>query len=233
MNVKSYIPDIIIKTLYFYNQVLMENKIETIIKDTALIERKRKIIIKAANKLFVKKGFHKTSISEIAKESGLTTGTLYNYIRQKEDVLFLLHEEIQKKVKEQIDLGIQQGADIQSKAENVFKNILELINKYRKTCRLIFLETASQTRISMKVLLNRESEIIEKIQALIHAGVKQKIFHVKSPRLAAGVIHFLIFYQSLNSWDIRRIKMTDSDITRYILLCIYRILGCEKKPRKK
>ncbi len=211
----------------------MENTIKSPIKDTTLIERKRKIIIKAANKLFVKKGFHKTSISEIAKESGLTTGTLYNYIRQKEDVLFLLHEEIQKKVKEQIDLGIRQGTDIQSKAENIFKNFIDLINKNRETCRLIFLEAASQTKISLKVLLNREFEIIEKIQALISEGVKQKIFHVKSPRLAASIIHFLIFYQSLNDWDIRRLKMTDSDITKYVLLCIYRILGFEEKLRKK
>ena len=86
----------------------MKKKIETIIKDHALIEKKRQIIIKAANKLFIKKGFHKTTISEIAKESGLTPGTIYNYIREKEDILFLLHEEIQKKALEQIDLGIQQ-----------------------------------------------------------------------------------------------------------------------------
>ena len=138
----------------------MMKKIETIIKDPVLIEKKRKIIIKAANKLFVKKGFHKTSISEIAKESGLTTGTLYNYIRQKEDILFLLHEEIQKKVIKQIDMGIKRGTDFQSKAENVFQNVLELINKHRKTCRLIFLETASQTKVSLQVLLSRESEII-------------------------------------------------------------------------
>jgi AcrR family transcriptional regulator len=208
-------------------------KIESIIKDSDLIEKKRRIIIKAASRLFVKKGFFRTTVSEIAKESGLTSGTLYNYIREKEDILFLMHEDLQKKVIDQIDLGMQQGTDIQSWTENVFNNVLELIKKHPKTFKLIYIETASQTKISLKVLLQRESEIIEKFRDLINIGVKQKIFVVKNQRLAASIIHFLIFYQSLNTWDIKRMGIPDSDIKRYILLCIYRILGFKKKPRKK
>lgn len=122
----------------------MKKNIETIIKNPDLIEQRRKLIMDAANKLFVKKGFHKTKTIEIAKESGLTEGTLYNYIRKKEDILFLLHECLQKKFIDAIERGIQKGADIQSRTENVFNNILDLIEEHQETYRLIYIETASQ-----------------------------------------------------------------------------------------
>jgi len=206
----------------------MKNNIKTKIKDPALIEKKRQIIIKAANRLFIKKGFHKTSISEIANESGLTQGTLYNYIRRKEDILFLMHEDLQKKVIEQIEAGIRKGTGIQSRTEIVFKNILNLLEKYKQTARVVFIETASQTKISLKVLLDKESEIINKICDLISVGVKQKIFYVKEERLAASIIHHLLFYPSLNTWDIKRMGISDSEVKKYLLLNIYRILGFKK-----
>jgi len=211
----------------------MHKEIKTIIKDPILIEKKRQIIIKAARKIFIKKGFHKTTISDIAKESGLTHGTLYNYIREKEDILFLMHEDLQKKYVEQINLGIQQGTDIQSSTENVFSNVLDLIQKHQKSFRLIYIETASQTKVSLKVLLSREAEIIEKICDLIAIGAKQKIFSVSNERATASIIHFLLFYQCLNTWDIKKMGLSDSDVKKHVLLSIYDILGFNNKPKRK
>jgi AcrR family transcriptional regulator len=210
----------------------MKGKIETKIKDQTLIGKKRQIIIRAANKLFVKKGFHKTTINDIANESGLTPGTLYNYIRKKEDILFLLHEDIQKKVMKQLDVGIQQASDIHNMTERVFKSVLDVFNKNRKTCRLIFVATASQTKISLEVLLNRESQIIDKIRDLIAEGVRKGVFDVIDERLAASMIHFLIFYQSLTNWDIKTMGMKDSEVASYVLSCIYRILGFDKEAHR-
>ncbi len=205
----------------------MKGNIKANIKNPELIEKKRNLIIHSANKLFVKKGFHKTKTVEIAKESGLTEGTIYNYIRKKEDILFLLHEELQKKFIEAIESGKQKGEDIHSRTENVFNNILDLIDKHRETYRLIYIETANQARASLKVLLLGESIIIKQFRDLITIGVKQNVFHVESPRLTASIVHFLIFYQSLNNWDIKRMKIPASEVKRNVLLSIYRILGYE------
>lgn len=207
----------------------MIKHIKSIIKNPELIEQKRKLIIDAANKLFVKKGFHKTKTFEIAKESGLTEGTIYNYIRKKEDILFLLHESLQKMFIEAIDLGIKEGKDIHSKTENVFNKILDLVDKHQETYRLIYIETASQTRISLKVLLSSESEIIKKFSDLITIGVKQEVFNIENPRLVASMIHFLIFYQSLNGWDIKKMQVTASDVKKQVLMSIYRILDFKKE----
>ena len=44
-------------------------------------------IIQAAVKIFSQKGFHKSTMDEIAKEVGVSKGTLYTYFKSKEEIL--------------------------------------------------------------------------------------------------------------------------------------------------
>ena len=66
----------------------METKreVKSSVKDESLIEMRREQMIQGAVKLFKEKGFHRTTTREIAKEAGFSIGTLYEYIRTKEDV---------------------------------------------------------------------------------------------------------------------------------------------------
>ncbi len=57
-------------------------------EDNEKIRQERKqSIIQAAFKLFALRGYHRTAISEIAKEAGISKGLLYNYFENKEDLL--------------------------------------------------------------------------------------------------------------------------------------------------
>jgi len=64
--------------------------IESTVKDKQLIEIRRMEIGKTAVELFVRKCFHKTTVREIAQKFGMSVGTLYEYIRTKEDILYLV-----------------------------------------------------------------------------------------------------------------------------------------------
>ncbi|MDQ3991171.1 MAG: TetR/AcrR family transcriptional regulator [Actinomycetota bacterium] len=48
----------------------------------------RQRIVEAAASLFGDRGYHATSIRDIAEESGMLSGSLYAHIRSKEDLLF-------------------------------------------------------------------------------------------------------------------------------------------------
>jgi AcrR family transcriptional regulator len=52
-------------------------------------EERRLQIVRAAEKLFSRKGFHATTIEEIALEAGVSKGLIYVYFEDKTDVLFL------------------------------------------------------------------------------------------------------------------------------------------------
>ena len=62
-------------------------KIKTKIKNPKRVNLRRQQIIDGAIKVFTAKGFYNATVREIADESGITEGTLYNYIRCKEDII--------------------------------------------------------------------------------------------------------------------------------------------------
>jgi len=67
-----------------------EYEISTEIKDQELVKQRRRQIVDCAVKLFIKQGYHKTSTRQLTKAIGISTGTLYEYISTKVDVLYLV-----------------------------------------------------------------------------------------------------------------------------------------------
>src|SRR5262245_22484118 len=52
----------------------------------AVIEEKKHVIESAAKSLFIRQGFHATSMRDIAREAKVSLGNLYNYYTTKEDL---------------------------------------------------------------------------------------------------------------------------------------------------
>jgi len=61
-----------------------------------LIEKRYQQIVNGALSLFLTKGYHPTTIREIAKACQMSIGQLYHYISSKDDVLYLVHKHMQK-----------------------------------------------------------------------------------------------------------------------------------------
>src|ERR687893_3189454 len=51
------------------------------------LEARRGRIEEAARELFIRRGFHATSMRDIADGAGMSLGNLYNYYKTKEDIL--------------------------------------------------------------------------------------------------------------------------------------------------
>lgn len=56
-------------------------------------EQKMSRVVKVARSLFVKKGFHNVSIPQIVKASGVSTGSIYHYFSNKEDLARYIHDQ--------------------------------------------------------------------------------------------------------------------------------------------
>lgn len=53
---------------------------------------KRYSVIREAARIMSRRGFHNTSLDEIAKVLGISKGTLYNYVKDKQEILFECHK---------------------------------------------------------------------------------------------------------------------------------------------
>ena len=63
--------------------------VASVVTDTKLVEERRAQILRAAVKLFSNRGYYTTTISQIAREAGVSTGLIYQYFGDKDDVLLL------------------------------------------------------------------------------------------------------------------------------------------------
>lgn len=56
-------------------------------------EIKRQAVLKEASRAFGRKGYHNTSLDDVARSLNIAKGTLYNYVRDKQEILFECHKE--------------------------------------------------------------------------------------------------------------------------------------------
>jgi AcrR family transcriptional regulator len=75
----------------------------------------RALVLEKAKKLFLELGYHKLTIRKLADEIGYTAGTIYLYFRNKDEILYELHNEgfkllFQYKMR-MMEQGVSSGLD--------------------------------------------------------------------------------------------------------------------------
>lgn len=60
----------------------------------ALIDERKKQILQAAARVFAAKGFERATISDIAREASIAEGSIYNYFKNKNDLLVSLPRQV-------------------------------------------------------------------------------------------------------------------------------------------
>ncbi|MSP97842.1 MAG: TetR/AcrR family transcriptional regulator [Betaproteobacteria bacterium] len=63
--------------------------VESAVANPQLVEQRREQIINAATRLFSRQGYYGTTLQHIAREAAISVGLIYQYFRDKDDVLFL------------------------------------------------------------------------------------------------------------------------------------------------
>ena len=63
----------------------------TVLSREEQYDLKRKVLIQEAARAFSTRGYHATSLADVARELGVTKGALYYYVKSKQDILFECH----------------------------------------------------------------------------------------------------------------------------------------------
>jgi TetR/AcrR family transcriptional regulator, transcriptional repressor of aconitase len=75
----------------------------------AYLDARRGEILEAAVVCFSREGFHRTTMAEIVKESGVSPGAIYNYFESKEEIIEAIAEERRGVEEKLIDEATQAG----------------------------------------------------------------------------------------------------------------------------
>lgn len=106
------------------------------------IEKKKGRIEEAAKKLFIKQGFHATSMRNIAAKAGTSLGNVYNYYRTKEEILGSIIGRYQTVIDDRLR-GIFDDIDEPLEPESLIqfgRQIKDLVNEHHDFWLLMYID---------------------------------------------------------------------------------------------
>ena len=180
---------------------MKKREVEASVKDERLVLKRRDQMINGAVTLFKQKGFHRTTTREIAKASGFSIGTLYEYIRKKEDILYLVVDRMYDEIRERLQ------SDLDANKGTVDSLKLSIAYYYRQMAEMqdeilvMYQETKSLGKDALPYVLNTEIEMVGMFEHVIRNCVENG--ELKLDQQEIKLIAHNIFVQG-QMWAFRR-----------------------------
>ncbi len=181
------------------------NDVATQIKNPELVEQRREQIVNAAIKLFVKNGFHKTTTREIAKASGFSIGSLYEYVASKEDILFLVCDSIHAELEHSLNEILNRKSEKKEIIEDVIREYFLICHRMSAHVLLMYHESKSLPAKWRKKIMETETRITKSIEKVLTRAIdikKLKNIDKRSIELMGHNISVLGHMWSFRRWHL-------------------------------
>src|SRR2546421_1121446 len=138
-------------------------------------QEREDLILQAAEEVLMEKGYHETSIDEIASRVGIAKGTVYLHFARKEDLVIALFERDLEKFLQLVETTIATGLTARAKMEAImdvlygsfFSKRFQLLHSLTNSTdlRKIFIEKKGSMRVTWERLFARITSLLEEGKA--------------------------------------------------------------------
>jgi TetR/AcrR family fatty acid metabolism transcriptional regulator len=150
---------------------------------------KRTVILDAALRTFVRRGYPETKVAEIASEAGVAEGTLYNYFSSKEELLLALFDEKWGGIIHEIKEKIAHLHDPNDKLKAIFSLVVRMFKKNRQLAELFMVDIKQSSIFLNNYTINRIVEFLDLIEQILEEGKRAGIYRKDlDPKVAKMVI---------------------------------------------
>jgi AcrR family transcriptional regulator len=150
-------------------------------KEPVRIQQRRRELVDAAITLFAEKGYHPTTTREIAHALGWSVGNLYNYVRTKEEILYLVCEAIHAEMERALQDALHGEGTAQQRFEQVLRAYFTVCDRMQDSILLVYQQTSSLSKKWRKRVLAHEKRITQ----LLHEAVEKCLSRSNGRRHAA------------------------------------------------
>jgi AcrR family transcriptional regulator len=181
----------------------MQRAIDAQVQDEGLVSERRERIIAAAITVFRRKGFHGATTRCIADEAGVTQSNIYNYVRSKGDILYLVCEHLVALYTSSVDKVIDQHDDPYERVTGALRGITAVMFDHRDELVLLYNEVHALEKPDRKLVLKAVAHLIKQFQTLLDSYVAAGgSLRLSNRRLAANILSFVPAIIALRWWDI-------------------------------
>jgi AcrR family transcriptional regulator len=184
-------------------------RIDGAIKNHALLESKRALIVRTATKMFIDRGFANVSVNEVARAANLSIGSLYKYIRTKEDILWLVMDSIYGQLESQLEEKRSSSSSPIDSLMHAFAEYMRAEHAVRRGILLMYREYPHLAPEAQREFMDRERRVVQVFQKIIEDGVQDGAFVCADPRLAALDILAMGAMWALKGWMLQDVSLDD------------------------
>lgn len=153
--------------------------VASVVEDPLLVRKRRSQIVAAATELFSTQGFYRTTIKDIAKLAGISSGLVYQYVREKEDVLLLVLLNVIDAYAREIPTSIIGIADPIGRLVTTMDAYCRVIDRHRAGAVLAYRSTKSLSPPRRQLIQQKELEtnalLAAELKACMRAGLIRKV----------------------------------------------------------
>ncbi len=158
-----------------------------------LFALKRTALLREAARAFSARGYHDTSLDDVAKTLGVTKPALYYYVTNKQEILFECHMLAQDLGNVAYDYAVEHGTTGREKIVLVCRRYIELITSEIGSCAVLS-EFAALEPKNRAVIAKRRDDFQKKFSELITEGIKDGSIREADPRMT------VFFFMGAINW---------------------------------
>jgi len=174
---------------------------------------KREAVLREAGRAFSRRGYHNTSLDEVARTLNVTKAALYNYVRDKQEILFECH-------KLALDLGEQalahaekNGGDGAQMLRLLITRYIELLTGELGSCAVL-VEVDALTPRNRKHVVARRDEFQRRFADVVRRGIADGTLAPADPELA--VFTFMGAINWIPRWYSPEGRLTGTEIADHV-----------------
>lgn len=179
-------------------------KIATSVKDEALVEKRRKQILDAALRAFTRNGFHETNLRQITKLANIAYGSIYDYVKTKDDILFLIYDDILGELYQRLDQAVSVSDNPIEQLRALIVAAMDHTDEYQEAIILLYQESrVMKTSGHLHEVFEKERSYLRIFKDVLERGIKQGMFNVGSLKLVENILPLVCSAWALKRWNMK------------------------------
>lgn len=157
-------------------------------------------ILKSAIKIIGTKGFHNAKIKEIAQKADVADGTIYNYFRNKEDLLITIFKTKLDEYVKSAEAELKNAGSFDEKLHIIIEFHLKIMSDNPELANILQVELRQpdkKMRVKVRKNLKNYFKIVEEI---ITEGVKENILNKDLNVFLAREMFFGTLDELVSTW---------------------------------
>ena len=151
-------------------------------------EKRRHKISHQVVKIFLKKGFHETSMQEIAIAAGLGKSTLYDYFRTKDEILIYFFEDQLNNMMADAQKITLHNLSAEKRLRQIMEKYLESLLANKKLFLKLLRDSQCLKPEGQKQVQQKRYAYQDLVRALIDEGIREGAFRKVNSPLSARLL---------------------------------------------